>query len=263
MDTAIDIVVGDDGRGAVSVAVTLDEAAEAKLGDLSEELVLDDLRAAGWRVRGPRSADEVQFEATRAFDSPEQLGPIMRQLGPPFRDFRLVRKDGFAEATYELQGTIDLSDGIESFGDDELRLLLGGSSFGRTPEALALEAGRPLAEAVTFGVQVFLPGCVEETNGTREAGCSASWQPKLGDPPVPIRATSTERDTVAVLVAGAGAGAGVLMLVTLVLVLTGKLGTRRRNRRIWVEPEPHHRRLGRFEKVQSDEVGGVRVRRED
>ena len=257
VDTAVDVVVEDDGSGAVAVVVTLDEEAASKLPDLGDELVTEDLREAGWRIRGPRPVEGgARIHATRTFDSPEQLGPIMRQLGPPFRDFRLERTDGFAEATYELRGTVDLSGGVESFGDDELRQLLGGSSFGRTPEALALEAGRPLAEALRFQLGVDLPGRVEE-------GSETTWSPQLGGPPVSVRSTSTERDTLAIVTAGAAALAVLLAVATLVLVLTGKLGTRRRNRRIWLEPEPHHRRLERFPKVQPDEVGGVRVRRED
>ncbi len=258
VDTAVDVVVEDDGSGTVAVVVTLDEEAASKLPDLDDELRTEDLRAAGWRIEGPRPTEGggARIVATRDFDAPEQLGPIMRQLGPPFRDFRLERADGFAETTYDLRGTVDLSRGIESFGDDELRQLLGGSSFGRTPEALALEAGRPLAEALRFQIGVDLPGRADE-------GSVTTWAPQLGGTPVAVRATSTDRDTVAIVAAGATGAAALLAVATLVLVLTGKLGTRRRNRRIWLEPEPHHRRLERFPKVKPDEVGGVRVRRED
>ena len=102
--------------------------------------------------------------------------------GGPFRDFTLTRDDALRQDDLPLEGTVDLSGGIDAFGDDALRQALGGTTTGRTPEQLAAEAGRPLPEALRFTVRTHLPG-----GGTEE------WTPVLGQPAQQIEASSASR----------------------------------------------------------------------
>jgi hypothetical protein len=155
--------------------------------DLDQSLLVDDLRDAGWRVVGPDRTDAGGWlvSASKPFASPEQLPAVLAEVageGGPFRDFTLTREDAFAKTSYTLAGTVDLSGGLDAFGDDALRQALGGTTTGRTPDQLAQEAGRPLAQAVRFRVRTELPG-----------GGAKEFTPVLGQPPAPIEASSASR----------------------------------------------------------------------
>ena len=184
-DTTVDIHVHDDGSGSVAVAVTLDADAAKKVPDLDQSLLVGDLRKAGWRVVGPdhTSSGGWHVSATKPFATPAQLQAVMAQVSPAvFHGFTLSRTDTFAKTSYHLEGTVDLSGGIDAFGDDALRAALGGTTTGRSAQALALEAGKPLPEALRFTVRTHLPG-----GGTKE------WTPVLGQPAQQIDASSASR----------------------------------------------------------------------
>ena len=212
VDTTVDIAVDDDGSGRVTVTVVLDAEAAAKVPDLDQSLLLDDVRKAGWRVVGPdrTAAGGWRVSATKPFADPSQLPAVMAELGGeggPFRDFTLTRDDAFAKTSYRLEGTVDLSGGIDAFGDDALRQALGGTTTGRTPEQLAADAGRPLPEALRFQVRTHLPG-----GGTEE------WTPVLGQPAQQIEASSASRRPRAWLFGFAAALAAAGFLGTVYLI---------------------------------------------
>jgi hypothetical protein len=212
VDTTVDITVNDDGSGRVTVTAVLDEEAAQKVPDLDQSLLLDDVREAGWRVVGPdrTAAGGWRVSASKPFADPSQLQAVMSELGGaggPFRDFTLTRDDAFAKTTYSLEGTVDLSGGIDAFGDDALRAALGGTTTGRTPEQLAAEAGRPLPEALRFTVRTHLPG-----------GGAEEWNPVLGQPAQQIDASSSSRRPRAWLFGFAAALAAAGFLGTLYLI---------------------------------------------
>ncbi len=213
VDTGVDVAVNPNGSGTVTVTVRLDRAAAARVPDLDQSLLVKDLRATGWKVTGPtpQRGGGVQMRVAKRFARPEDLGAVMSQVSGtdgPFRRFSLVRSHSFAKTTYRLTGTVDLSGGLEAFGDPELRLLLGGEMFGRPVAELEREAGAPLAEAVRFTVRAHLPG-----GGTQE------WRPVLGRPATEVEATSASRAPRAWLFASAAGLAAVTFLVTLVLIV--------------------------------------------
>jgi hypothetical protein len=212
VQTTVDIAVDDDGSGRVTVTVVLDEEAAAKVPDLDQSLLVDDVRKAGWKVVGPDRTDGGgwRVSASKAFADPSQLDAVMSELGGeggPFRAFSLTRTDAFAKTSYSLEGTVDLSGGIDSFGDDALRQALGGTTTGRTPEQLAAEAGKPLPEALAFTVRTHLPG-----GGTEE------WTPVLGQPAQQIDASSSSRRPRAWLFGFAAALAAAGFIGTLILI---------------------------------------------
>ena len=212
IDTDIDLAVAADGSGTVTVTARLDRAAAARVPDLDQTLLVKDLRATGWKVTGPdaRRGGGVQVRAVRRFAHPAQLRALMEQLGGrngPFRRFSLVRSHSFAKTTFRLEGTVDLSAGLEAFGDAELRSLLGGQMFGRPLADLEREAGAPLSEAVRFTVRTRLPG-----------GSTKEWRPVLGEPATRVEATSSSRAPRAWLFAAAAALAALGFLVTVVLI---------------------------------------------
>jgi hypothetical protein len=213
VDTEVAVTVDPDGGGTVAVTVTLDAEAAAEVPDLDQSLLVEDLEATGWRVRGPLPAPGggARVVATRRFANPGQLDDVADQLtvdGGPIRDFRLTREHSFGTTRYRLEGTVDLSGGLDAFGDQALRDTLGGQMLGRSPEELAAELGVPPEEAFRFRVRVRLPD-----------GEEAVWTPELGADPLTIEATSTRRRPQAWLFAGAAAVAALGFIVTLALVV--------------------------------------------
>lgn len=235
VDTEVAVTVDPDGGGTVTVAVTLDPEAAAEMPDLGQSLLVEDLEATGWTVRGPdrRPGGGARVVATRRFANPGQLDDVVGQLtvdGGPIRDFRLTRDHSFGATRYRIEGIVDLSGGLDSFGDEALRDTLGGQMLGRSPEELAAELGVPPEEAFRFRVRVRLPGSVEHNAGDGDGdGQAAVWSPELGEEPLTIEASSTRRQPEAWLFAGAAAVAALGFLATLVLIF--RLNRRRPSRR--------------------------------
>lgn len=153
-DVGVDVALHADGSGAVTVSVVLDAQAAAKVGDLSKVLAVDDLRKAGWSVAGPGPAHRVlgpfvkdgrlpssraQVPATsvavvvsRPFDNVDQANAIVAGIsGPegPLRGVRFGRSSSFASTTLTARGHVDLSAGLDTFGDAALTKALGGTSL--------------------------------------------------------------------------------------------------------------------------------------
>lgn len=226
--TTVTIHVREDGSGRVEVSVALDEEAAGRVPQLADQLEVDDLLASGWTVTGPSPEGDGRtwIRASKPFSAPEQAGAVLDEVtgqGGPFRDLELRRRPSLVQDRWELGATVDLRDGLAGFSDDALRERLDGTNVGLSDEEVAAEAGRPLAEVVTFEVAVVLPGEVT-ANGTA-TGSRATWQPVLGEQ-VDIAASGTSLHTTT-LAWFAAAGAAVVALVLLV----GSRGIRARRSR--------------------------------
>ena len=214
--TTVLIDVGDDGSGVVEVSVALDEEAAARVPQLADQLEVDDLVASGWTVTGPTLEGDGRtwVRASKPFSAPEQAGAVLDEVtgpGGPFRDLVVRRRPSLVQDRWELQATVDLREGLAGFSDDALRERLDGTNVGLSDEEVAAEAGRPLAEAVTFEVAVVLPGEVSGNGAT--AGGRTTWRPVLGER-VDVVATGTRLHTTA-LAWYATAAAAVVALVVL------------------------------------------------
>ena len=170
VDPRVDIDVSPDGSGMVRVAVTLDAAAMAEIGDPS--LVrLDDVRAGGWDVPAPETstAGSVTFRASKRFASRDQLQPVLDEIGGSdpggglFRAFHLDVDDSWWSTAYSLSGSLHSTGSAEQFSDAEVAKTLDGLALGRTAEQITADlGGRP----VSMVVSVHLPG---EPTGTTES----------------------------------------------------------------------------------------------
>ncbi len=232
VDTEVAITVADDGGGTVAVSVGLDEEAMARVPALEEELRLDDLAATGWEISGPNQDDGgvTRVVATKPFANPAEAAIVLAQVtGPegPLRDLRLSRERSFARTRFEFDGTVDLTGGLESFGDEELARLLDGEPLGADEGAIEAALGSPLEEAFGFRVELRLPGSpAGESSG--EGRHPVVWEPSLADEaPTVLQARSTSW-RVGTLLAGALALASVVALG--LLVLSRLLGRSRRDR---------------------------------
>jgi len=189
----------------VTQAVGLDDAALARVGDLGQQMAVDDLRAAGWQVDEPvRDGETTWVRATKAVDDTTALAVAVSELTGPdgmFRDVATGQSDAFLDRTTELSATVDLSRGAATFADPDL-LAVNGNPFGALLAEIEGEEGRPIADMVDVAITVELPG-----------GTSQTWEPRLGDPqPTQVELRSHESKV----------GTRVMQLVVLLaVVVTG------------------------------------------
>lgn len=226
--TSVVVEVAEDGSGVVEVELRLDAEATGRLPDIDADgasgvddlaalVRVDDLVDAGWTVDGPEADPDgaTWLRATHAFGTPEEAEQILAGLTGPdgaLRDLEVTRTESFGRTQYGFSGTLDLSDGLEAFGDEGVAAVLDGSPAGDDVAAIELRAGEPLAEILALDVTARLPG--DET----------TWSPRLGDAPVAMSSESTVDDR---LVLGLALLAG-LCLVASVVVLVVRLVTGRR-----------------------------------
>jgi len=191
----------------VRAGIGLDDEALRQLGDPAKELRLDDLREAGWTVAPPvKEKDGLTWvRIAHRFASPDEADKVAAQLGPVFRDLRLVRTRSFTKTKTSLTGEIDLSRGLAAFSDPALDAALGGADLGTLTDAN-----------------------VHVRFDARLPGRTRTWAPKLGDQ-VRISA-QTEAWNVAPIAAAAGAVALALALAGGVLSVTVVRRRRRRRR---------------------------------
>ncbi len=227
-DAVVNVVVDDSGSGTVTLAVTLDDEVITRLGDPATALELDDVRQAGWTVMGPTAVvGGTTVSASKPFANPQEFAAVMAELGGDtgvLRDFVYRRDRSFGQTTYRIEGTIDLSGGIESFGDDALATALG-SPVGWSTAELEAELGGPANEAFSLTVRADLPGDLSASGATVDNGV-ASWSPQLGESEVTVRAEGRDHDRSPALLAGLALAAAASAVVVVVL---GAL-SRRRNR---------------------------------
>ncbi|MGH9112784.1 MAG: hypothetical protein ACRDZN_10895 [Acidimicrobiales bacterium] len=245
--------VAGDGSGTVEVAVGLDADAVGRLPDLDDDglstvtdlaalVRSDDLVAGGWDVTDPTAGDGdmTWIRATKPFGTPDEADRILAELAGPggaLRDVHVSREPAFGRTSYGFSGTIDLSGGLEAFGDEGLAAALDGEVLGQDTAAIEQELGQPLADVFTFEISALLPGVVDgngnttaPTGGSASTGDSAStggsastWSPRLGDRSLAMEAGSTVYDWPVL-------GLAALTVVSAV-ALVGLLGVRRVRRR--------------------------------
>jgi hypothetical protein len=193
--TAVTVDVDDDGSGTVEVAAGLDEEALSNLPDLDGNGVSDaddlaalvrtsDLVTSGWTVGEPEAAGDgtTWVRVTHPFGTPEEADQVLAQLTDPdgpLRHLHVTRRDPFGRTQFGFKGTVDLSGGLESFGDEGLAAALGGEALGEDPAAIEARTGQPLEDQFSLEITANL------------GGASKSWHPRLGDPPLAMEHDGT------------------------------------------------------------------------
>ena len=220
VDVGVGVDVADDGSGEVEVAVTLDADAAGRVSDLAGQLRVDDLVAAGWAVEGPapRPDGSVVVSAVKPFTGIEGAGAVLGELsGPagPFRGLEVRRERAFLATTYRFHGEVDLSDGIEGFGDEALHRQLEGSGFGLGTAEVERLTGEPIGETFHFEVRTQLPGSLVAGPAADEGKGTAVWMPAVGE--TTVLEAASRRLHVARLVWLAAAGAALVALAVVVL----------------------------------------------
>ena len=156
------VEVEGDGSGTVTQAIGFDDAALARVGDLSQQLQVSDLEQAGWTVDDPvKEGDTTWVRARHGFADADEANAVLAQVsGPdgPYKDLYVTRRAGLLSTTTEVTGTLDLSGGLAIFGDPQLTQALGGDPSGGLVGRIEAEEGRPAAEMVDVVLSVDLPG---------------------------------------------------------------------------------------------------------
>ncbi len=226
MDASVEVRARPDGTGEVKATALLDRSATRAVGDLTTQVALDDLRAAGWEVRGPEENTDgsSEIEVSHGFANVADARPLLDQLTGTegaFKGFVLEQKRTFLRTETALRGTVDLSRGMAVFSDPKLTEMLGGQPLGLTAEQLEQRLGVPVDRAFALQVAVRLPGRVQ-SNAPTATGGTAVWAPRLGEQ-VAIDATAEQWNRPNLALAG--------LAVASALALAGVLVRRRQYRR--------------------------------
>lgn len=233
VESTVEVVVDEDGAGTVEAAVGLDADALGRLPDLDEDGVsdaadlvalvrVDDMRAAGWDVEEPAEDGGMTWlRASKPFGTPDEAMAVLSEVTGAegaLRDLELERSTGFGETSYEFSGTLDLSGGLEAFGDAGLAQALDGEPLGEDAAAIEEDLGQPLADTFMLDLRLRLPGDVDPGTGDL-VGADVVWSPDLGAEAESLEASSTQRDLAVWALAGAAIASGVLLVVLLLVRL--------------------------------------------
>ncbi|MGH9117780.1 MAG: hypothetical protein ACRD0A_07845 [Acidimicrobiales bacterium] len=225
--TEVLVDVEESGAGTVTVSVGLDADAVARVPDLDDLVLVDDLAAAGWTVAGPArdAGGTTWIRAEKSFATPEQANAILSEIsGPngPFRGFALTRERALARTRIGIDGTIDLTGGLSVFSDAALAQSLEGQPLGEPIEQIEARLGEGVADVFSFELAVRLPGEVESNAAVSGDAGGAVWAPSLADTaPTEVEASSEVVRRTTVLAIVAGGTALVLLLAWLVIRLAG------------------------------------------
>jgi len=208
LDVTVELVVDEDGVGALTVTATVDADVVEQVPGLAEDLRFDDAVTAGWVVEGPASTPEGGLTVTlrHSVSSADEATNLLASLGPPFTDVRLTRTTEGDTTTNDLTGQLTLTDGFDSFADAELLTAVGG-----TPFADELEASGATPEgSMSVRFRTTLPGDVEATTGT-EVDDALEWTAPLDGTAQDVATQTVQRP--------APTWASILSVVALVLLV--------------------------------------------
>jgi len=128
LDVTVELDVEQDGSGTVAVLAKFDDEANAKLGDLGEQLRIADMERAGWDVAIVDFDDDATLvTATKEVGARDQWQSVLDEIAGPdvFRNASVVADDSFANTSQRLSFDLDLSESWDLAADDEFTAVLG------------------------------------------------------------------------------------------------------------------------------------------
>lgn len=207
--TTVDVDLNQNGTGQVSATVLLDQEAMDRVPDLGKKLRVEDLKDAGWHIDGPKKHDgETVVTAKHGFASVDEASELIGQLSSIFKNFELKETRSFTKVSYEIKGSLDMTKGVESFGDDELKQRFG-SPLGIDVAEIQNATGVNWQESFPVELNVNLP------NGQKK------FVAKYGNVvPVQVSASSSNPRPLLLLIF-----AGVLVVAAIVVAVVWKSET--------------------------------------
>jgi FMN phosphatase YigB (HAD superfamily) len=223
VDTDVVLEMAEDGSGTVTVTVTLDPEAAARVPDLADQLATDDLVAAGWEITGPSTVEggSLEITATKPFADPDEAAAVLTEIGGPdgvLQDVSLDRSREFARTSYSFSATADASGGVAALADEGLVELLGGDGFGGQIELIESETGASVDDQVTMELEVSLPGASE------------TFVVEPGEPAEELALESQELRPLPLLLVALGVVSFVAGVVLLLTRFVGRIRRKKRDR---------------------------------
>ncbi len=204
-DVVVDVTSSAKGAGVVNVEATLDADAAANVD--SRTLMVKDLGAAGWSVKGPVPSKDGNSILTleRSFANTNDATAILRSLTKadgPFSSLTLARSSNLLGSELSFTGNVDLTQGLAALGDDQLRALTGSTSaLGIDDAEVAKQLGQPIAEAFTVTLQSHLDGTAK------------SWKAPLGaTTAIAAKAKTWSFDALVAILTGVSALLGLVLV---------------------------------------------------
>ena len=221
VDVEVEVAANPDGSGTVEVGVGLDPEAVTRLGDPATALALGDLGGTAWEVSPPAVEEDgvTWVRARRTFEDPAGLTQALAEVAGadgPLAGTSLTVDDGWFTSTAQLQGVVDLSQGLAPYTDPELDAATGGVPFGGLVTQVESDLGTPVSEMIDVTVRWTL--------GPE----SAAVTPTLGDAAEIVTLAVEQPDNGRRI--GTGVAVGVVVLGGVALVVWALVRRRRRQR---------------------------------
>lgn len=176
VDLNVDLTVEPDGTGTITLVATADAEVIAAVPTLAEELVTEDIVAAGWTIEGPTTLPDggLTMTLSHGFTSDAEATNLLNSLGPPFNQMAVTRNTSGEDTTTRLTGLLGLPDGFESFADEDLIAAVGSVPFA---DQIAASGATP-ESSINAVIRAELPGRIDEaeTNGTELGDNRLEWR---------------------------------------------------------------------------------------
>ena len=174
VNVTVDIFMGADGSGRITVTALADSDVVNKAPGLADDLRFDDAKAAGWTVTPPTRTDDggLRVELTHQFANPEEATALLQSIngsGGPLHNVTLSRVVRDVGTTVSLTGSLRI-DGMGAFADPDVLAAVGATPYAE--EVVA--SGQGPSQAVTVTLRATLPGKVTSSTGTVADG-KVSW----------------------------------------------------------------------------------------
>ena len=235
VDATVDIAMGADGSGHITVTTIADADVVSKAPGLADDLRFDDVKAAGWTVTGPTETSDggLKAELTHAFANPEEATALLQSIngsGGPLHGVTLSRAISSSGTSITLAGSLRI-DGLGAFADPDVLTAIGATPYAEEVAASSLSP----SDAVHVTVRATLPGKLTSTTGTIEGG-GVSWLVPLDGSQLDM-ATSGVDDHSTAKIWGIASNAALIGLVAWCVLATAFIAwvVRQRKRRV------HHR----------------------
>ena len=191
VNATVDISMGADGRGRITVTAVADAEVVEKAPGLADDLRFDDAKAAGWTVTPPASTADggLRVELTHPFANPEEATALLQSIngsGGPLHNVTLTRSVSDAGTTVSLAGSLRI-DGMAAFADPDVLAAVGATPYAE--EVVA--SGQSPTQAVTVTVRASMPGKMTSATGTVAEG-KASWIVPLDGSQLDVKTTAVD-----------------------------------------------------------------------
>ncbi|MGZ4671363.1 MAG: hypothetical protein ACXV8K_01750 [Ilumatobacteraceae bacterium] len=212
VDTTVDIAMGSDGAGTITVTAVADAGVLAQAPGLADDLRFDDAKTAGWTLTGPAATSDggLRVELSHPFASPQEATALLLSIngtGGPLHNATFGRAVTQSGTTITFAGTLRI-DGLGAFADPDVLAAVGATPYAEQVAATAASA----TAAVGVTIRAALPGKIKSATGTIKDG-AVSWIVPLDGSQLDLSTTATD-DHGTARIWGVAANVALIALIT-------------------------------------------------